>query len=448
VRGPPIPGSLLIRAGALIDGSGAPPLADAALLVEGEQIVYAGPRAALGEAPAARVVDAPAGTLLPGLIDLHIHSTFDADMRVYLKNGVTSVRFAGLNQDAVARLRARIEQGEIPGPRVFSCGPMLDVSPPAFPEWTSPVGTPEEAAAAARRLLREDGVDGLIVTQRITPALLRPIVEVAHGFGRPVVGQLWATDAREAAEIGIDQLDNNSRLFASRAYPPERLLRYGSIAERLALLARGWTTVDWDLTTPMMEAMVRRGVAFCPTLVVTQHRITVGAEALRADPDYLAEFGPAERAEWEAFHARVGGAWTEEDRAVMRAALEQRQEWMRRFHALGGTLVLGTDMQFGGIMVHAELRNLAAAGLTPLEVIAAGTGRAAKKLGLAERLGTLRPGRLADLLLVRGDPLRDLGALRDLALVVKGGQVVGGSADAPRADTPPRSNRDQGEAHP
>ena len=74
--------------------------------------------------------------------------------------------------------------------------------------------------------------------QLITPELLGPIVEMAHGFGRPVLGQIWHTDAEQAAKIGIDQLDNTSRIFASRDYPKERLLSYRSVPERLALLDR------------------------------------------------------------------------------------------------------------------------------------------------------------------------------------------------------------------
>ena len=413
--------SLAIVGATLIDGSGAEPLADAALLIEAGHIRYAGSLAGF-EAPAGvKTIDARGKFLVPGLIDLHVHSTFESDMRVYLDNGVTSIRYAGLNQDAVVALRQRVERGQVRGPRIFSCGPMLDATPSAFPRWTTEVNTPQEAADTAQRLLAEDQVEALIVTQRITPQLLRPIVEAAHEFGRPVTGQIWATDARQAAEIGIDQLDNNSRFFASREYPAERLLSYNSISERLGLLARGLASIDWDLTAPMMEAMLRHQVAYCPTLVVTQHRAGLGHELLEADPDFQHKYGAEEHAVWAAMAREVGGGWSAEDVDFLRRALETRQEWMRRFHALGGTLVLGTDMQFGGIMIHHELRNLAEAGLSLAQVIAAATGRSAQALRMADTLGTLHAGKQADLLLLNRDPLRDLGALRDIDLVIKGG---------------------------
>jgi Amidohydrolase family len=416
--------SLVIDGGTLIDGSGGPSIPDAVVLIRGDRIEYAGPRREFTAQPSARRIPATGKTLVPGLIDLHNHSTFDADMRVYLKNGVTTIRFAGLNQDAVVTLRDRALRGEVPAPRIFSCGPMLDRTPPAYPRWTSPVDTPVEAAATARRLLSDEQVDALLVTQQITPELMRPIVEVAHAFGRPVVGQIWSTDGREAAEIGIDQLDNSSRIFASREYPKARLLSYRTIAERLGLLARGWMAIDWELTRPIMEAMVDRGVSYCPTLVVHQNQAGIGLHELEADRDYQAMYGETERREWAAFLEYVQGTWTAEDRRAMALAAEKRIEWMRRFHEMGGTLVLGADMQFGGIMVHRELQNLEAAGLSALEVISAATRLSARELGMGDSLGTIESGKLADLLVLNRDPRRDIGALRDIVHVIKGGQIV------------------------
>jgi hypothetical protein len=415
---------VLLTCGTLIDGTGAGPVRDAAVLMDAGRIAYAGSRHPVRDLRGIRVIDAPGKTVVPGLIDLHNHSTFDADMRVYVKNGVTTIRFAGLNQDAVVTLRDRVMRNEVPGPRIFSCGPMLDKAPPAYPRWTSPVNTPAEATATARRLLSEDRVEALIVTQQITPDLLRPIVQVGHAFGRPVVGQLWGTDGLEAAALGIDQLDNYSRIFASREYPKARLLAYRSVAERLSLLARGWATVDWDLTKPIIEAMVHHRISYCPTLVVHRYQADLGGQSLEVDPDYQTMFGEPERKEWTGFMEHVQGAWTDEDRSYMRIAYEKRLEWIRRFHALGGTVVVGTDMQFGGIMVHEELRQLEAAGLSRMDVLRAATGSAARALGMADSLGAIQPGRMADLVVLNRDPLEDLSALHDISCVFKGGAII------------------------
>jgi hypothetical protein len=248
-------------------------------------------------------------------------------------------------------------------------------------------------------------------------------VETAHAFRRPVVGQIWFTDAKQAAEIGIDQLDNTSRVFASREYPPERLTSYRSVAERLQLFSRGWATVDWDLTRPLMEAMVEHRVPFCSTIVVHEHQAGVGIAELEADRDYQTQYGEPERQEWGKFLEYVQGTWSKEDHDLMGVAVDKRVEWMARFRELGGRLLAGADMQFGGIMLHRELRNLTRAGLSPLEAITAATGHAAEALGMADSLGTVQAGKLADLVVLNRDPLADLGATRDVAHVVKGGQV-------------------------
>jgi Amidohydrolase family len=253
---------------------------------------------------------------------------------------------------------------------------------------------------------------------------MRAVIAVGHAHGRPVVGQTWAIDGREAAELGIDELHTSSRVYASSSYPTERLLRYTSIADRLALASRAWASIDWEATRPIMEAMVERSVTYCGMQVITQFQVGEGIAELEADADFAALFGKAERQAFLDFTRRLQGSWTPEDLHYGRLANDQRMEWMRRFRALGGVLLAGTDMQFGGIMLHRELRNLEALGMSRLEIIAAATGGCARALRMERKLGTVREGLRADLVVLRSDPLRDLGALRDIACVLKDGAVV------------------------
>jgi len=373
---------------------------------------------------AARVVDAAGLFVVPGYIDVHNHSSFDAEMRSYVKNGVTTVRFAGVNQDAVVAIRDRVESGQVAGPRILSCGPMLDKHPPSYPQWTSPVSTVEEAVTTARKLLEEDGVEALLVVQQITPDMLKAIADIAHEHNRPLVGQIWFTDAREASELGIDEIDNSARVYASREYPRERMLSYKSLPDRLGIFARSWATVDWDLTRPMMEAMVEHGVYWANTLVVHQAQARVNVDELQSDADYKNLFGEQEYKAWQDFLAFVESTWTDDDRRIMGIACEKRLEWTARFREMGGKVVTGTDMSFGGIMIHTEFRNQLRAGFTPLEILTAATGTSAKALRIDDRVGTVQAGKLADALVLNRDPLKDIGALRDIRHVFKGGQEV------------------------
>jgi imidazolonepropionase-like amidohydrolase len=417
--------NLLVLEGAdLIDGSGGPAIGDSMVVLDGNRIRYAGARTNRFEGTPATRWPLKGKTIIPGLIEAHTHASFDADMQAYVKNGVTTIRFAGLDQGAVTRVRKRVDDCASIGPRILSCGPMIDEPPTAYPEWSVAVSTPAEAAATAERLIRDHDVDALILTQRVTAPVMAAVIEVAHAHGRPVVGQTWAVDGREAAMLGIDELHTSSRVYASKSYPRGRLLHYGSIADRLALASRAWASIDWEATRPIMEAMVERGVSYCGMQVITQFQVGEGISELEADADYAALFGEAERCAFLDFTQRLQGSWTQEDLDYGRLANDQRMEWMRRFRALGGVLLAGTDMQFGGIMLHRELRNLEALGMSRLDVIAAATGGCARALRMETKLGTVREGLRADLVVLRSDPLRDLGALRDIACVFKDGAVV------------------------
>jgi imidazolonepropionase-like amidohydrolase len=170
-----------------------------------------------------------------------------------------------------------------------------------------------------------------------------------------------------------------------------------------------------------MEAMVARNVIYCGMHVVTQFLAGEGIEALEGDADFLSMFDAGDRRAFRAFTQKLQGGWTMEDLDYARRGNDSRFAWMARYRAMGGTLIAGTDMYFGGIMLHRELRNLEALGLSRLEVITAATGKCAKALGLDHIFGLIRPHHRADLVILNSNPLDNLAALRDIALVIKGG---------------------------
>ena len=419
---------IIFEGATLIDGSGAEPLPDAQVVIADGRFLHAGRRSSAYEGATARRWQLSGRTIVPGLIEAHTHAHTDADMKAYIKNGITTIRFAGLALETVELLRHRIGAGEIVGPRIVNLGPMLDAPPLAYPEWSVAVETPEEAGATADELCSRPDVDGLIITQRIREPFARAVIDAAHARGRRVVGQIWAMDAEAASRIGIDELHTPSRVFRSKHYSVDRLLEYRTIAERLALSSRAWSSLDWDLTRPLMEAMVSHGVSYCGMQVILDFQLGAGADELEADPDYRTLFGTVERQSFRDFAHRLHGTWTDKDREFARRANDTRREWMRRFRALGGMLLAGTDMQFGGIMLHRELSNLRDLGMAPLEVIATATGACGRLLGLPQ--GLVRDGCPADLVILNRSPVDDLSALRDIACVLKNGTIVWGNIEA------------------
>jgi amidohydrolase family protein len=415
---------LVLNGAQLIDGTGQKPIANATIVIDDDRVTYAGARTDHFDKPGAQHLDLAGKTVVPGLLEAHTHAAFDADMRCYLKNGITTIRFAGLNEDRVSRLRGRIERGEIAGPRILSCGPMIDEPSPAYPEWSVAVTSPDEGAAVAERLIREYDLHSLIVTQRVTALVMKAVIDVAHRHGRRVVGQIWAIDGEEAAKLGIDELHTSSRVYRSRDYSVERLLNYASIPDRLALTSRAWASFDWDMTQPIIDAMISYGVIYCGMQVITQFQTGDGVDFLENDADFLGLFGEEERQSFQDFTKRLQGSWTAEDLDYARRANARRMEWMRKYLEMGGKLVAGTDMQFGGIMLHRELRNLEELGLSKLEVVTAATGGCARALHIDNEIGIIREGLCADLIILNRDPLSDLGALRDIDCVVKSGAAV------------------------
>jgi hypothetical protein len=357
---------------------------------------------------------------MPGLIDLHIHTTEIADMVCYLANGVTTVRFAGIDTASFLRLKEQLTAESIAAPSLLTCGPMLDTSPPSWPQWARTLSSEDEARQVVRELCEGDNVDALFGVHGLGGNLLRPIVEAASEYGRPVLGQLWQVDASECAEIGIRQLDNTSRVFATSAYSVEELVRKRPVSDRLTFLARAWVAIDWGRTEPLMAKMVEAEVAYCPTLVVWEYLAGIGRAELESDPDFTRFFGDDERERFAMLTNEMSKSWSQEDLYYWSAALENRYEWVRRFHSMGGQVVLGTDSQFGGIEAHRELATLVHCGLSPSAAIAAGTGTAARVAG-KPGIGTLEQGSIGDMLLLSADPLVDIGNVRKIDLVIQGG---------------------------
>ena len=366
----------------------------------------------LEPAPGAEVLHATGLIVVPSLVDIHVHSARESDVAAYAKAGVRHIRFAGVDLATVRTARARTTVDSAWPLGISSCGPMLDCLEPAYPEWTTVVRSPAEAADAARSLVASGEVDALIVTQGVTRDFISAIVNEAHATGLPVVGQVWAADGIDASQAGIDQLDNSSRVFASKIVSRAELLSYSSVGERLATWARAWTDVDWPRTERILDVMVDNGVSYCPTLVAHEFQAGYGEDIVRRDPRWESWFDESDLLAYKAFRAHIEDGWAKQTRIDMARAIESRLEWIRRFRARGGKILVGTDMPFGGLTMVRELELLMESGMTGGEAIYAATQGAGDALGKAGFVAAIEVGAEASFLLTDNDPGLDITTLR------------------------------------
>jgi imidazolonepropionase-like amidohydrolase len=363
---------------------------------------------------------------MPGLFDLHAHYAVDLfgegrvdEYRVnpvlFLANGVTSTFPAGEVDPAEARRgRERIAAGEVPGPRIFSSGPYWGT---ARPGWRHDAMTPDsirrEAAWWALNGARGFKAKGIRADQ------LEALIAVAHEHGLTVTGHLDSgfrnsVNPRAAILMGIDRIEH---FLGGDALPATRPA-YASL-EAL------------DLDDPATAAAIRRQAR-----LFIEHGTYF--DATLTAYGYFGDREPAVFEQWVDERAFL----TPYARSVVESRLPRRpveqfrriyyvkRRVLRLFHEEGAThlLTLGTDHPtwgeyLNGFTAHRELHAMVLAGIPNAAALRAGTINGARALGVDERLGTIEPGKYADLIVVRGDPLTRITDTRNVRAVIKAGRI-------------------------
>ena len=442
-------------------GSSARP---ATIRIDGSQIAAIDPP---GVAPPEgyTTLDVSGRTILPGLIDMHVHIQLCGEDSLYafLGAGVTSVRDLGGDPDVLLEMRDALATNARIGPRLFVYGPMIDGSPPVFGEsaTTSPLtcvcGTPLEAARAADALVAR-GCDGVKVYAGQRPDMVEALVRAVDGRV-PVAAHLGRTWASEAIELGVDTLEHvHATLYQDVVLPADRHTRDGGNGANpryYSWLSEGWSRADLDAdhVKRLIDRLVARRVVLSPTTVLMtggmatlealdepgqryrpktmqmRRRRRQGADPL-SDAAAASGDGRKPRPPREPEDAtRPAGRWPGgPDPEIGRRARANELELLRRLHAAGGIITPSTDvgaapLQVPGFALLRELSLLIEAGIPSRDVLVAATRTAAETLRAQDRIGTLEPGKLADMIVVDGDPEQDIEALRRLQHVIKGGAV-------------------------
>ena len=444
---------LAIVGGSVWDGTGAPLRPATTVLVADGRIEAVS--ADLEVPPGAERIDARGKFVMPGLIDMHVHVQLcgEDSLLAFLGTGVTSVRDLGSDVSTSLPLRDALAAGERPGPRMFVYGPLLDGEPSvlrgALSSLVRPSGDIEAGEAAIEELIAA-GVDGVKLYAGLRPELLEAMVR-AVGGRVPVTGHLGRTWASEAARAGIDCLEHvHATAYQDVARPEDRHGREdgnGANPQYWRWLCLGWANADLDAphVAELIELLVERGVAMSPTTVL----ITGGWATDEALSEPGQRYRPRVMSERMAEMRRVREQAAESGRLppdleipddVGKRARANELEFLRRLHAAGGTVVPSTDvgaapMQVPGFSLHRELALLFEGGIAPSEVLGAATRVAAQVLRRGDELGTLEAGKLADVLVVDGDPLANIEDTRKVERVVRGGRVFEPSELLEQIDT-------------
>ena len=404
---------LVIRNVTLIDGTGRAPVANATVVVEGSTIKEAGAHA---QAPAgARTIDGAGKFLIPGLIDAHIHlrggrgqgAAADQErdgiraLHSYLYSGVTTVFDAGNRPEFITGLRARERSGAIVSPRIFATGGTV-ASPNGH-------GGPYnvEAWPGDRRLLDE---------HLATKPDLAKIGQDEHGWGtRPQIRQLPE-----------DLLEKIIRYYHSKGV---RIIIHVSNEHNAieAIYAGADTLAHPIIQAPMSEEYVRMmSVKHVPTVST----LTIGENysRLAEHPEYLDQ--PLYRDTLEAAERQMlkteESAKQKENRwaAWMKVMTPVAQDNMKRLNEAGKDIVAAGTDQTSGPALHRELELLVGAGISPADTIVIATRNAARALGKLDELGTIEAGKLADMVLLKADPTRNIDNAKQVDTVIKNGQVI------------------------
>ena len=399
-----VPQKWAIKSKRLFDGTTNPIVHDALLVIENGKISAAGPASRVVAPPGARVMDMGDRTVMPGLIDAHVHMLSTGSVSsgeesraltdhqavltgarnglLALKSGLTTVRDCGDRNFLGLTLRDSFADGVLPGPRMVCSGPVITST--AGQLWWNGIecDTEEELRRAVRTLVK-NGVDfiklmgsGGNATPGSNPeapqyaaAEFQAVAEDAHRMGKMVAVHVHGVESiRLAVDAGMDTL------------------------EHCPFRAHG--TIEYDAS--VVEDIVRKGLIVSLAMPATWYRLR--AEDMRDT------------------RTHPGHLW------------KGRYETIRKMHARGVRLVVSSDQGSTGTRID-ELALLMeflvnSLELPAIDVLHGVTGLAAEAVGLADSVGTLEPGKLADIVIVDGDPVADIGALQRIHTVMKGGEVM------------------------
>jgi imidazolonepropionase-like amidohydrolase len=412
---------LIIDHVTVIDGTGAAPQPDMAVIIEGSKIAAVKP-SSLAAGESGKRIDATGKYLIPGLMDVHIHlrgagrpsgpgtkwSPIARDealaaLASYLYAGVTTVFDAGNRSELILPLREDERAGRILSPRIFATGSAV----------TYPGSHGDRFAVRVTDFEKDKALlDAHIAEQK--PDMLKLMMEEEGWGSRPMITLLEPELAEKIARY-YNQHGIRTTVHTSNEYRSLQAIFAG-----IDTLAH--PVIQGPVSDSFVKLMAVKKTPFASTLTIGENYSRLAEHPEYLDqPLYVASLSAAERerlkTETRAEYQERTWTWW------MKLMTPIAQENIRKLHEAGAVVACGTD-QSSGPAVHRELELLTAAGIAPLDVIRIATYNSAVFLGKADQLGSIETGKLADLVLLNADPSADINNAKSIALVIKNGEMI------------------------
>src|SRR6267142_4957984 len=397
------------------------------VVLERNHILSAGPSKSAKYPRNAASVNCRGLFLIPGLWDMHVHLVFgdwfpdaqEISLPLFVANGVTGVRDMGSELDIVQGWRNEIEAGRLIGPRIYTPGPMLDGPKPRFPSSLA-IATPEDAHRAVADLKRR-GADFIKLQSLIPRDAVFAISEEAKKQEIPFEGHVPdAVRASEMSAAGMKSFEHLIGIFEGSSPAEDDLLK-GNKTE-----GRFLAVYDPARAASLASILAKNQTWQCPTLVWERGGNLIDASDFSKDT--RVKYVPAswETKTWKRFTDEITQGYGTDDLAMRKRFVEKELEVVGMLHKTGVPFLAGTDTPAGvhifpGYSLHEELQRFVAAGFTPLEALQTATLNPARFFGMEDQLGTVEKGKLADLVLVSGNPLEDIANTQKIAGVIADG---------------------------
>jgi imidazolonepropionase-like amidohydrolase len=398
-------GVSILKGATLIDGTGNLPKPNATIFINGSKIMYVSNNTvnnySVNSFAAKNVINLTGKYIIPGLFDMHAHvanvlknsynqSESENMLRMLLAYGVTTIRNPGGPTEQSVALRENISEGRIEGPQIFTAGQLLNTLQMPVPFVEKQVQTEQDVRQEVRNQVAI-GVDYTKLYVGLTPELVQAAINEAHSYGIKVIGHLYLTSWTDAANLGIDALTHGIPVspFLLSEDNQQRFLEVGDHPFSHFL----WLELV-DLNGPeineMIRALVSNNIPVDPTLGIYEAMVKEEPQNQYLWPKVL--------------------------------------QLTKMFYDNGVTLLSGTDIPnfelVPGASLHHELEILVEAGIPPLEVIKIATRNGAIALGIEEDVGTIEPGKQADMIILSDNPVDAISNTKKIEAIISDGQFV------------------------